>query len=80
MPKADEAVAHLMQIRDRLTPIAERLLAIEAKLATAKSSGQSPVIVSLREFTASLLSHKGLLSEEKNNECVKPQEGLANVR
>lgn len=80
MPKADEAVAHLMQIRNRLMPIAERLLDIEARMATAKVACQSPVIVSLREFTASLLSHKGLLSEEKNNECDRPQEGLANVR
>ena len=79
MPKADEAVAHLMQIRDRLMPIAERLLDIEARIATAKVADLLAV-VSLREFTASLLSHKGMLSEEKNNECNRPQEGLANVR
>jgi hypothetical protein len=76
MPKADEAVAHLMQIRDRLMPIAERLLDIEARMATAKVADRLAV-VSLREFTTSLLGHKGF---DETNECDRPQKGLANVR
>jgi hypothetical protein len=79
MSKADEAITHLMQIRDQLAPIAKRLLDIEARMVTAKAVDHLPVKRSLREFTARLLGHEGLIPDE-TNECDRPQHGLANVR
>jgi hypothetical protein len=79
MSKADEAITQLMQIRDQLAPIAERLVDIEARMVTAKAVDHLPVKRSLREFTARLLDHEGLLPDE-TIECDRPQQGLANVR
>jgi hypothetical protein len=56
MSQAEEVIARLTQVRDRLAPITERLLDIEARLTAAKATDiKRPAKISLREFTSNLL-------------------------
>ena len=59
MFQVEEAIARMTLIRSRLAPIAERLLAVEARLAVVKAADiERPAKISLREFTSNLLAQK----------------------
>ena len=56
MSQVEEAIAYLTQVRNRLAPITQRLLDIEARLAAAKATDiERSAKISLREFTSNLL-------------------------
>ena len=78
MSQVDELIAHLMQIRDRLAPLSERLLDIEARMVAARVVDQRPASISLREFTAHMLGHEGL-RPSKPTDCHRAHDGLADV-
>ena len=62
----EEANIRLRQIRGRLSPLTERLMDIEARMAAVRNVGQPPGQISLREFTSMLLDRKKQDTAHKN--------------
>jgi hypothetical protein len=62
-----QTIGRLKQARDQLLPLQRRLIDIEARMASAKSTDQlRPEKISLREFTSNFLKHDDHAEEKRS--------------